>query len=140
MINGGVSTLADNLRAQLRKLGINNAEGARRCGMSPQRFSNYLTGFRRPDPELLAKIADRLETTVDALLGGTDQVAATLRPILVRLCELEGMSEAKATFFADVAIEALRLSRSAQDEGDALTRSRLAAQFAWQSAGSRLPN
>lgn len=58
-----------NLRLRVDELGISLAEAARRCDLSERRFANYASGSREPDLATLVRIADRLDTTPDELLG-----------------------------------------------------------------------
>lgn len=60
---------ANNLRRQAELLGISNAEVARRVGLDERRYAHYVTGRRQPDLETLVRIADKLGTTPNDLLG-----------------------------------------------------------------------
>lgn len=51
------------------KIGISQAELARRLGVSPGAVGNWESGTRLPDAEMLSRIADALGCTVDYLLG-----------------------------------------------------------------------
>ena len=50
-------------------LGISNAEAARRADLDERRYAHYTAGRREPDLATLVKIAERLGTTPDTLLG-----------------------------------------------------------------------
>lgn len=128
-----MEAMAQRIRDRIAALGIDQAEAARRSGMSPQRFGNYALAKRRPDPQTLAKIASALETTPDALLGVSEATYDALEPILERLLELEGLPPARGSVIARVAVSALQLSIGLGDDGDVRSRSRLAAHAAWRS-------
>lgn len=61
--------LAQNLKEIAKRLGISNAEAARRCDLEERRYAHYVAGRREPDLATLVKIAERLGTTPNALLG-----------------------------------------------------------------------
>lgn len=60
---------ATNLRRRAERLGISNAEVARRAGLSDRRYGNYVSGRREPDLSTLVRIANVLGTSVDELIG-----------------------------------------------------------------------
>jgi transcriptional regulator with XRE-family HTH domain len=60
---------ATNLRRRAERLGISNAEVARRAGLSDRRYGNYISGRREPDLSTLVRIANVLGTSVDELIG-----------------------------------------------------------------------
>ncbi len=51
------------------RLGISNAEAARRCGLDERRYGHYVSGRREPDLATLVRIATTLGTTPNWLLG-----------------------------------------------------------------------
>jgi transcriptional regulator with XRE-family HTH domain len=57
------------LRDRARRLGLSDAEVARRAGLAERRYGNYVTERREPDLETLGRICRALGTTPDALLG-----------------------------------------------------------------------
>jgi transcriptional regulator with XRE-family HTH domain len=57
------------LRDQARKLGLTGAEVARRAGIEPKTFNNYVNGIRLPAADELPGIAAALNLSVDELLG-----------------------------------------------------------------------
>ncbi len=61
--------LAKRLKEQAKLLGISNAEAARRIDLDERRYAHYTTGRREPDLATLVRIAERLGTTPNALLG-----------------------------------------------------------------------
>lgn len=52
--------------------GLTQTEVANNLKISQQAYANYETGKRQPDQEMLAKIADYFDVSVDYLLGRTD--------------------------------------------------------------------
>lgn len=54
--------------------GLSQQELADRLGISRSRLGNYELGERRPDLELLSKLADFFRVPVDQLLGRPDEV------------------------------------------------------------------
>lgn len=135
--------LAIKLAARIAELDTTQAAVAAKANLSTQRFGNYVQGTRTPDVATLARIAKALDTSTDYLLGLTDdadELLNSLEPILLRLFELEGLPPDRSETIVLIAREALRLLRALQDEGDAHSRSRLAAQAAWQIRSSLKPS
>ena len=58
------------LRTIREKKGYKQNDVAKALGLSKQVYSNYELGKRQPDYELLLKIAEFLDTSVDMLLTG----------------------------------------------------------------------
>jgi len=52
-----------------KQLGISDREAARQCGLEERRYAHYSVGQRQPDLETLVRIAQRLATTPNWLLG-----------------------------------------------------------------------
>jgi transcriptional regulator with XRE-family HTH domain len=126
------------LQAILRDRGLSQTDAASLCDISVARFHNYFTGYRTPDLDTLMRIAKSLGTTTDYLLGFNAEVP-DLAEVVRRLLELEGMDPARAEVVAETSQEALRLLLALPAEGDARTRSRIAAQAAWQLRGGPKP-
>jgi transcriptional regulator with XRE-family HTH domain len=61
--------LAKRLKERARQLGISDREAARQCGLEERRYAHYAGGRREPDLETLVRIAQRLGTTPNWLLG-----------------------------------------------------------------------
>lgn len=61
--------LAKRLKEQAKLLGISNAEAARRIDLDERRYAHYTAGRREPDLATLVRIAERLGTTPNSLLG-----------------------------------------------------------------------
>ncbi len=67
----GMEPFATNLRRRAEKLGISNAEVARRADLSDRRYGNYVSGRREPDLATLIRIARVLGVSVDELVGSS---------------------------------------------------------------------
>ncbi len=125
-----MTKIGDRIRARYEELGISQAEVARRCGMSAQRFGNYVNK-RPPDVGSLVKIARALDTTPDALLGVNEAEAGDLTDTLGRLLQLEGISADRAGMLAKIALGARRLADTLPAENGAKLTPALAAQLLW---------
>ena len=74
---------ANSLRKRAAKLGISNAEAARRSGLSERRYSHYVSGIREPDLATLLRIAEALQATPNDLLGVGDNRKPSSRSLLI---------------------------------------------------------
>ncbi len=61
--------LGERILALLKSQGISQRDLAQRIGVADGVMSRYITGSRKPKPEMLANIATALRTTSDYLLG-----------------------------------------------------------------------
>lgn len=77
------------LRQRARALGLRDAEVARRAGITDKRYSNYVAGRRKPDPEMLRKISAALETTMDELVSAAPALLDRDRSTFVALRRFE---------------------------------------------------
>lgn len=137
--SGAVKNRVDlQLQAILRQRDLSQTDAAELCGMSVARFHNYYTGYRKPDLDTAMRMAKALKVTTDYLLGFNSELP-DMAGIVRRLLELEGMDNVRAEAVGETAQEALRLLLALPDEGDAQTRSRIAAQAAWQLRGGPKP-
>jgi transcriptional regulator with XRE-family HTH domain len=137
--SGAVKNRVDQqLQAILRQRDLSQTDAAELCGMSVARFHNYYTGYRKPDLDTAMRMAKALKVTTDYLLGFNLDLP-DMAGIVRRLLELEGMDNIRAAAVGETAQEALRLLLALPDEGDAQTRSRIAAQAAWQLRGGPKP-
>lgn len=127
-------TLATRISNTLKQLGITQAEGARRCHMSPQRFGNYASGKRTPDIETLILLSKALNTTPNELLGidfpGSDLNA----DIIKRLLQLEGLSLQQSDRIAQTLIAAQNLYTKILHQGSNLDLAEIVAIAAWSAA------
>jgi len=71
-----MQVLGEQLRRRAKELDLTDAEVARRAGLSPRRYGNYVTGDREPDLQTLARICKVLATTPDQVLGFDDVKSA----------------------------------------------------------------
>lgn len=79
-----MDVFAKKLKERAEQLGISNAEAARRCDLDERRYAHYASGRREPDLATLVKIAQRLGTTPNWLLGlASDGEAATRHSDLI---------------------------------------------------------
>lgn len=62
-------SLGNGLRRRGDELSLTQAEIARRCGLSPERYGQYVRDEREPDFDTLDIICGILKTTPDRLLG-----------------------------------------------------------------------
>lgn len=65
----------NRIREIREKVGMNQTELANALGIRQNRLSTWETGKYEPDNEMLVKIAEILQTTVDELLGVSNQSA-----------------------------------------------------------------
>lgn len=59
--------IGKNLRKRAKELKLSDAEIARRLGISPQRYGNYVQDIRQPDFAMLKKICKVLNISYDDL-------------------------------------------------------------------------
>ncbi len=130
--------VGQQLQAILAERGLSQTDAATLCGMSVARFHNYVAGYRTPDLDTLMRVASKLGVSTDYLLGFNSE-PPDIGEVVRRLLELEGMDSARAQVVADTSQEALQLLLALPAEGDAQTRSRIAAQAAWQLRGGPKP-
>lgn len=62
-----------NLKQLREQTNMTQAEIARELGFSRQTYSNYEANRRQPDPEVLKKLADYFNVSVDYLIGRESQ-------------------------------------------------------------------
>ena len=74
--------LSDRLRMLRKKTGRSQEEVAKGLGLSRSRYSHYETGRNQPDNEMLAKIANYFDVTVDYLVGNDVPEWATKEDVL----------------------------------------------------------
>ena len=60
------------LRALREKANYKQQEFAKKLNISKSTYNNYEKGIRTPGPEIITRIAELLDTTVDYLYGRTD--------------------------------------------------------------------
>lgn len=86
--------LNDRLKSLRKKKNISQYEVARRLGISRGKLANYEQGTREPDYEMLGRLADFYDCTVDYLLARelTDKEKALIQD-LERDLTLEELQE-----------------------------------------------
>ncbi|REK64411.1 MAG: transcriptional regulator [Cohnella sp.] len=66
-------TLGKRLRERRESMGKTQIDAARDLGISNVQLSRYESDARKPEPEMLIRFAEYYRTTVDYLLGRTDE-------------------------------------------------------------------
>jgi transcriptional regulator with XRE-family HTH domain len=69
---GGVDMFNERLKEARTKKGLKGREMAELLGVSYSTYSKYESTERKPDIDMLARIADVLSVSTDYLLGRTD--------------------------------------------------------------------
>jgi len=82
-----MQVLGERLRKRAKELDLTGAEVARRAGLSPRRYGNYVTGDREPDLQTLVRICRVLTTTPDQVLGFDEAKSAKKRSERDRLLD-----------------------------------------------------
>ena len=72
------SSFAERLRAILAQKKMSQAELAKAAGLSEQTITNYVQGDRRPNTDIVVKIAKALSVSSDYLLGLQDVTSGNL--------------------------------------------------------------
>ncbi len=67
-----MSTISDRMKSLAKLRGLSQKELAQRSGVTESAVSYYMNGTRAPQSAILSRIAVALSTTVDYLLGQTD--------------------------------------------------------------------
>lgn len=75
---GSNSKFPQRLQSTRNHRGLNQQELAKRAGLQATAVSHFETGTRKPSFDNLRRLADALETTVDYLMGRTDDPAGIL--------------------------------------------------------------
>lgn len=101
-------SIGQRLNEALALSGKMQKELAREIGVPDNTISYFVSGKRTPNPELLIKISQYLNVTVDYLLGLTD-VASTNIDVKA-ICEYTGLSEA--------AVKNLHMFYKIREKGD----------------------
>ena len=123
--------VAERIRRRIAEMSMTQVDLAKAAGLSPARFGNYVQGKRNPDIFTLAKIARALGVSTDWLLGVSEVGSVEIKPVVLRLLELDGMPHERAEAIASTVQAALRILAGLPNEGDVHLRSQTAAQAAW---------
>jgi transcriptional regulator with XRE-family HTH domain len=70
-------TLGSRLKKLREKFNMSQIRVAEKLSISNVQLSRYESDDRKPEPELLAKLADLYETTTDYITGRTDDPSPT---------------------------------------------------------------
>ncbi len=90
------AVISERLQSVRENLGINKAEAAKRLGLSNIGYCRYEYGERTPSLQMLALIAQRLNTSVEYLTGETDDISPNT--IVVSKAEQPALFELVNTF------------------------------------------
>lgn len=135
----GMGIFADRVRQRIEELDAKQAEIAKRAGLSPSRFGNYVQGRTEPDLLTFSKIAIALETSADWLLGINDANLSAQIDAMKGVLVLDGMKPERAEELIAVALEAMRLMKVLPPAPDEHLRSQMAVQAAWHAASGPRP-
>ena len=127
-------SLGRRIQKTLATLGMTQAEAARICGLSAQRFGHYVNDKRNPDLRTLLTIARGLKVTPDVLLGIKENQDADTEQILNKVLELEGIPSGQAARIAKVASNALKLIDEFRHFASNANPADLAAHAVWLAA------
>lgn len=67
----------EKIEIMMNRKRIRKVDFADRCGITYRALANYMTGARKPRAEVLSRMADVLDTTVDFLLNDEDEIELT---------------------------------------------------------------
>jgi len=65
----------ERLKSARERLNLSKAEAARKIGLTAASYVRYEAGERRPSPQVIISIAEKLETSVAYLSGETDDIS-----------------------------------------------------------------
>lgn len=95
---GGNLVLGDRLRKLRTKQKFTQEDMSRHLGITRPAYTQYETGVRKPDPETLAKLADKLDVSIDYLVTGRETEQSMSRD---EQEFIEWVSEVDEAFFYD---------------------------------------
>ena len=107
MFRGAIMIRLKELRIAMKKL---QKDVAKDLSLSPQVYCNYETGQRQPTPEMLQKLADYFNVSVDYILGRTDNSSSVqefdyekygLRPVIKKRFPILGSVACGKPIFAE---------------------------------------
>ena len=67
--------IPERLKSARERLNLSKAEAARRIGLTAASYVRYEAGDRRPSPQVIISIAEKLETSIAYLSGETDDIS-----------------------------------------------------------------
>lgn len=67
-----MTTLGERLRSARLRNNLHQKDAASKVGISNVTLSQYEKGIRKPDPDTLGKLAEVYDTSVDYLIGRTE--------------------------------------------------------------------
>ena len=70
--------IPERLKSAREQLNLSKAEAARRIGLTAASYVRYESGDRNPSPQVVASIAEKLNTSVAYLSGNTDDISSDI--------------------------------------------------------------
>ncbi|MBE5846850.1 MAG: helix-turn-helix transcriptional regulator [Lachnospiraceae bacterium] len=67
--------IPERLKSARERLNLSKAEAARRIGLTAASYVRYEAGDRRPSPQVILSIAEKMNTSVPYLSGETDDIS-----------------------------------------------------------------
>ena len=67
--------IPERLKSARERLNLSKAEAARRIGLTAASYVRYEAGDRRPSPQVIISIAEKMKTSVAYLSGETDDIS-----------------------------------------------------------------
>ena len=67
--------IPERLKSARERLNLSKAEAARRIGLTAAYYVRYEAGDRRPSPQVIISIAEKMNTSVAYLSGETDDIS-----------------------------------------------------------------
>ena len=67
--------IPERLKSARERLNLSKAEAARRIGLTAASYVRYEAGDRRPSPQVIISIAEKMNTSVAYLSGETDDIS-----------------------------------------------------------------
>ena len=75
MKKSDVTLIPERLALARKQLSLSKAEAARRIGLTAASYVRYEAGDRKPSPQVILTIAEKLNTSVSFLSGETDDIS-----------------------------------------------------------------
>jgi transcriptional regulator with XRE-family HTH domain len=112
-----MSILGSRIKSLREKNGISQKRLAESLGITNVQLSRYETGDRNPDPEMIKKIAETLDTTTDYLLGLADSPSSTHKDDRINLAfyNYDGLTEEEKDYL-DMQLEIFRKMKQKKEK------------------------
>lgn len=99
---------ASRLQAARKAKGLKGRELAEMLGISYSSYSKYESTDRKPDIDMLVRIADILDVTTDYLLGRTDERKVYIAENPLELSDIDVTEVGQSSPFTDEQLVALK--------------------------------